>query len=192
MAAQQQQQREPRSGHVVQARREVAPHISWRPRIPGGLLSRACHTLPWGILIVSAQGTIDFYNRAYAQLRGIAPGALLGQPVALLDRRHRLRNLLRAGTLAPECTVPDERRQNREIILPVWEDDWSLIGVVVVVARAAEWPGIVREHPFEQVLAPRMARKASPLGADQDMGAGPRNRPGRSYHVASGQELHLD
>jgi PAS domain-containing protein len=131
------------SGQAFQAQREANPYAFSRPRIPGGLLSRVCHTLPWGILVVSAQGYIDFYNRAYAQLRGISPGALLGQPVDKLDRRHRLRELLHTGTLPPEQTVPDERRKNRELILPLWEEDWNLVGVVVVVVRADGWLNVV-------------------------------------------------
>jgi PAS domain-containing protein len=144
MAAHKPQQRDRwKSAQAFQAQRESDPSAFWRPRIPGGLLPRVCHTLPWGILVVSAQGYVDFYNRAYAQWRGISPGALLGQPVDKLDRRHRLRELLHTGTLPPEQTVPDERRKNRELILPLWEEDWNLVGVVVVVVRADGWLNVV-------------------------------------------------
>jgi PAS domain-containing protein len=152
MAPQKQQHRDRwRSGQVFHTHRQAESFALWRPRIPGGLLSRACHTLPWGILVVSAQGSIDFYNQAYAQLRGISPGALLGQPIAMLDRRHRLRELLHTGILPPERMVPDERRKNHEIILPLRNDDWSLIGAVVVIAGPDWWLNGVPGSSSQQV-----------------------------------------
>lgn len=108
-----------------------------RQVVPGGLLTRACHALPWAMLVVSAQGRVSYYNQAYAQLRGLPPGAFLGHPVAALDRRHRLRELLRTGRLPPERGVPGERRINQEIILPLWEEA-QLLGIVVVVLSAVE------------------------------------------------------
>jgi PAS domain-containing protein len=105
--------------------------------VPGGLLPRACHALPWGILVVSARGLVSYYNRAYARLRGLPPGAFLGHPIEALDRRHRLRELLHTGVLPAEHATSSERRTNREIILPLWEER-QLIGVLVVVIPAAE------------------------------------------------------
>jgi hypothetical protein len=80
---------------------------------------------------------------------------LLGQPIDKLDRRQRLRELLHTGTFPPERTVPDERRKNRERILPLWEEDWNLVGVVVVVVRAEERlnvvPGNYLDQPFSEI-----------------------------------------
>jgi PAS domain-containing protein len=159
MEARKQQHRDRwRSDQAFQDHRGAGSYAFRRPQIPGGLLSRACHTLPCGILVVSAQGTIDFYNRAYAQLRGISPGALLGQPVDMIERRHRLRELLHTGTLPPERRVPDERRKNHEIILPLRNDDLSLIGVVVVIAGADWWLNGVPGSSSQQ-LSPRDGRE---------------------------------
>jgi hypothetical protein len=69
----------------------------------------------------------------------------------MLERRHRLRELLRTGTLPPERTVPDERRKNHEIILPLWEEEWSLIGVVVVVTCADGRLNVVPGSSLAQV-----------------------------------------
>src|SRR5919108_3949741 len=76
---------------------------------------------------------MDFNNRKSPRLRGLAPGALLGHPVEALDRRRRVRELLRTGTLPPERGIPDERRIHQETIVPLWEGG-RLRGVVVVVS----------------------------------------------------------
>jgi len=112
------------SGRNHQQRDSLGPmedHQVWRQLVPGGLLSRVFHALPWGILVISGRGRVSFYNRTYAQLRGIALGAFLGHPVEQLDRRHRIRELLHTGQLPSERTMGQDRRTNREVILPLWE-----------------------------------------------------------------------
>jgi transcriptional regulator with PAS, ATPase and Fis domain len=99
----------------------------------GGMLQQAVDALDLGILVLAPTGRIVYYNRAYARLRSLAPGALLGHPVEALDRRRRVRELLRTGTLPPERGTPDERRVHPETIIPLWEGG-RLRGVVVVVS----------------------------------------------------------
>lgn len=123
----------------------VHPDITWRKQIPGDLLARAWHALPWGMLVVSAQGCITFYNQTYARLRGLAPGALLGHPIDQLDRRHRLQELLRTGTLPPERAVPHEQRKNQETIFPVWDENRDLTGAVVLVIPRVAGSAVFRE-----------------------------------------------
>jgi transcriptional regulator with PAS, ATPase and Fis domain len=99
----------------------------------GGLLQQAIDALDLGLLVLAPTGRIVYYNRAYARLRGLAPGILNGQPVEALDRRRRVRELLRTGTLPPERGMPDERRIHQETIVPLWEGG-RLRGVVVMVS----------------------------------------------------------
>jgi transcriptional regulator with PAS, ATPase and Fis domain len=112
---------------------EATPaHLGGGPGI-GGVLQQAIDALDLGILILAPTGRVVYYNRTYARLRGLAPGALLGHPVETLDRRRRVRELLRTGALPPERGVLDERRIHQETIVPLWEGG-RLQGVVVVVS----------------------------------------------------------
>src|SRR5262245_2144183 len=111
---------------------EASPARLWAGPEIDGLLQQAMDALDLGLLVLAPTGRIVYYNRAYARLRGIAPGALLGHPVDALDRRRRVRELLRTGTLPPERGTPDERRTHQETIVPLWEGG-RLRGVVVVV-----------------------------------------------------------
>jgi transcriptional regulator with PAS, ATPase and Fis domain len=100
----------------------------------GSMLQQAVDALDLGILVLAPTGRIVYYNRAYARLRALAPGALLGHPVEALDRRRRVRELLRTGTLPSERGTPDERRIHQETIVPLWDNGRPpLRGVVVVV-----------------------------------------------------------
>lgn len=99
----------------------------------GSMLQQAIDTLDLGLLVLAPTGRIVYYNRTYARLRGLAPGVLLDQPVEALDRRRRVRDLLRTGTLPPERGMTDERRTHRETIMPLWEGG-RLRGVVVIVS----------------------------------------------------------
>jgi len=112
---------------------EPIPARVWGGADIGSLLQQATDALDLGLLVLAPTGRIVYYNRAYARLRGLAPGALLGQPVEALDRRRRVRELLRTGTLPPERGIPDERRTHRETIVPLWEAG-RLRGVVVAVS----------------------------------------------------------
>jgi transcriptional regulator with PAS, ATPase and Fis domain len=99
------------------------------------LILRAYDTLEEGILVVSPGGEIRYYNQVYARLRHLSPGALLGHPLEEIDRRHRLRQLLRTGTLPPDVSPARERRRHRETLLPI-RDGEQLLGVVAVVNSA--------------------------------------------------------
>src|SRR5262245_41889128 len=112
---------------------EASPARLWGGPEIGGVLQQAMDALDLGLLVLAPTGRIVYYNRAYARLRGIAPGALLGHPVESLDRRRRVRELLRTKALPPERSVPDDRRIHQETIVPLWEGG-QLRGVVVVVS----------------------------------------------------------
>src|ERR671924_788640 len=112
---------------------EASPARLWGGPEIGGVLQQAMDALDLGLLVLAPTGRIVYYNRTYARLRGLAPGALLGHPVEALDRRRRVRELLRTGTLPPERVNTDERRIHREAIVPLWEGG-HLRGVVVVVS----------------------------------------------------------
>jgi transcriptional regulator with PAS, ATPase and Fis domain len=114
---------------------DATPSRLWGGSEIGGLLQQAMDALDPGLLILAPSGRIVYYNRAYASLRGIAPGALLGQPVEALDRRRRVRELLRTGVLPPDRGAADDRRIHQETIIPLWEGG-VLRGVVVVVNPA--------------------------------------------------------
>jgi transcriptional regulator with PAS, ATPase and Fis domain len=112
---------------------EASPARLWGGPEIGGVLQQAMDALDLGLLVLAPTGRIVYYNRTYARLRGLAPGALLGHPVEALDRRRRVRELLRTGTLPPDRGSSDERRIHQETIVPLWEGG-RLQGVVVVVS----------------------------------------------------------
>src|SRR6266511_1488361 len=114
---------------------EASPARLGGPEL-GNMLQQAVDALDLGILVLAPTGRIMYYNKAYARLRSLAPGALLGHPVEALDRRRRVRELLRTGTLPPERATSDDRRVHQETIIPLWEGG-RLRGVVVVVSPIA-------------------------------------------------------
>jgi transcriptional regulator with PAS, ATPase and Fis domain len=114
---------------------EASPARLGGPEL-GNMLQQAVDALDLGILVLAPTGRIMYYNKAYARLRSLAPGALLGHPVEALDRRRRVRELLRTGTLPPERATSDDRRIHQETIIPLWEGG-RLRGVVVVVSPIA-------------------------------------------------------
>jgi transcriptional regulator with PAS, ATPase and Fis domain len=109
------------------------------PGVPSLLVLAACDASDRGILIISKQGKISYYNSTYACLRGIPPGQLVGHLLEELDRRGAVRALLRSDTLPRDTSAAIERRKNRETFIPVSEEG-QLLGVVVVVTPAAEMP----------------------------------------------------
>jgi transcriptional regulator with PAS, ATPase and Fis domain len=111
---------------------DSSPARLWGGAEVGNMLQQAIDALDLGLLILAPTGRIVYYNRTYARLRGLAPGVLFDQPVEALDRRRRVRELLRTGTLPPERGTPDDRRTHQETIVPLWEGG-RLRGVVVVV-----------------------------------------------------------
>lgn len=129
---------------------EASPARLWGGPEVGGLLQQAMDALDLGLLVLAPTGRIVYYNRTYARLRGLAPGALLGQPVEALDRRRRVRELLRTGTLPPDRVTPDERRMHQETIVPLYEGG-RLRGVVVVVSPT---------QPRSELVGEEMRRRA--------------------------------
>jgi transcriptional regulator with PAS, ATPase and Fis domain len=132
---------------------EASPARLWGGPEIGGMLQQAMDALDLGLLVLAPTGRIVYYNRTYARLRGLAPGALLGQPVEALDRRRRVRELLRTGALPPERGKPDERRIHQETIVPVWEGG-RLCGVVVVVSPIQTRVGSGSEETRRRPLGP--------------------------------------
>ena len=99
---------------------EASPARLWGGSEIGGVLQQAMDALDLGLLVLAPTGRIVYYNRTYARLRGLAPGALLGHPVEALDRRRRVRELLRTGTLPPDRGISDERRIHQEDSKGLW------------------------------------------------------------------------
>lgn len=126
-----------------------------------GLLLRAYDAMPEGILVVSPQGQICYYNQAYARLRHLAPGALLGHPLEALDRRHRLRLFLRTGSLPPEPPVALERRRARETFLPIRDGD-QLLGVMVLVTPTNGRAENGRPNGVRRAVGPAGAEQSWP------------------------------
>jgi propionate catabolism operon transcriptional regulator len=122
-----------KNGEVEGVSWDASPARLWGGPEIGGVLQQAMDALELGLLVLAPTGRIVYYNRAYARLRGLAPGALLGHPVEALDRRRRVRELIRTGTLPPERGIPEERRLHQETIVPLWEGG-RLRGVVLVVS----------------------------------------------------------
>jgi transcriptional regulator with PAS, ATPase and Fis domain len=114
---------------------EVAGGEIWDQLAPKGLLGRACDALPWGILVVSTEGRVLYYNRAYALLRRLPLGAWLGHSIEALERRRAVLELLRTGRAPAPPAVAQERRRHREIVFPMRHGD-RLVGVVLVVLPA--------------------------------------------------------
>jgi len=101
------------------------------------LVLATCDDSDLGILIISKQGKISYYNDAYARLRRIPPGQLIGHSLDEIDRRKGVRVLLRSGTLPRITPVDIECRKNRETIIPI-NEEWQPMGAVVVVMPPAE------------------------------------------------------
>jgi transcriptional regulator with PAS, ATPase and Fis domain len=142
-----------RGGEVEGVAWEASPARLWGGPEIGGMLQQAMDALDLGLLVLAPTGRIVYYNRAYARLRGLAPGALLGQPVEALDRRRRVRELLRTGALPAERGKPDERRIHQETIVPVWEGG-RLCGVGVVVSPIQTRVGSGGEETHRRALGP--------------------------------------
>jgi transcriptional regulator with PAS, ATPase and Fis domain len=143
---------------------EASPARLWGGPEVGGLLQQAMDALDLGLLVLAPTGRIVYYNRAYARLRGLAPGALLGQPVEALDRRRRVRELLRTGTLPPDRGAPDDRRMHQETIVPLWEGG-RLRGVVVVVSPTQPRSELVGEEVSRRALGHGHGHQECPWSA---------------------------
>ncbi len=99
---------------------------------PTALALRAYDALNMGLLVVSHEGVISHYNSAYAQLRNIPLGTMIGQSVAALDRRETIRAFLESGTPRPEKAMDFDMRRNQETLIPIQEGR-HMLGCIVVV-----------------------------------------------------------
>ncbi len=90
-----------------------------------------------GILVVSQEGMILYYNAAFARLRKLAPGEMIGSPVDEIDRRGHVTALLHSGTPVAEKPIVPERRRNKEALIPIREGE-QVLGCVVVVTPVSE------------------------------------------------------
>ena len=110
---------------------------------PTDLALRAYDALNMGLLVVSHEGIISHYNSAYAQLRHIPLGRMIGHPIAELDRRESIQAFLATGVQQPEKPVDFEMRHNQETFIPIQEGP-QLLGCIVLVNSLAErFPGAV-------------------------------------------------
>lgn len=101
------------------------------------LIIGTCNALDQGLIIVSKEGKICYYNTAYSRLRQIHQSEMIGHRFEDLDRRKGLRQLLQLGTLPEELPVVLERRRNREKYIPIHEEG-KLLGITVLVAPVDE------------------------------------------------------
>ncbi|MGH8056395.1 MAG: sigma 54-interacting transcriptional regulator, partial [Candidatus Entotheonellia bacterium] len=124
---------------------------------PTGLAFRAYDVLEEGILLVSPQGYICYYNQAYAHQRRIPPHVLIGHSVEHVERRQRLQLLLRTGAVPPELEVVHERRRTRETLVPIREGE-QLLGVMVIVTPV--------RYQVEPTLLPTFKRASSQRGRE--------------------------
>jgi transcriptional regulator with PAS, ATPase and Fis domain len=99
---------------------------------PTDLILRAYDALDMGILVVSHDGIIHHYNTAYAELRNIALGEMVGHPVTVLDRRQSIGAFLRSGILPRAKPVDVDMRRNQETLVPIQEEG-QLLGCIVIV-----------------------------------------------------------
>ncbi len=104
---------------------------------PIDLISRAYDALDQGILVVTEEGLISHYNSAYAQLRNIGAGELVGQPLEILDRRNSITAYLRTGKIPPMKSVDFEQRRNKETVVPIRESGRLLGSMVLVTPTTA-------------------------------------------------------
>jgi transcriptional regulator with PAS, ATPase and Fis domain len=118
---------------------DTAPTPPGMPALiePTDLVLRAYDALHMGLLVVSQEGIINHYNSAYAQLRNIPLGQMIGRPVAELDRRESIQTFLATGVPPAERPVDFEMRRNQETFIPIQEGQ-QLLGCIVLVHTAAE------------------------------------------------------
>src|SRR5574337_141749 len=79
------------------------------PAIPEELVLAALDASDQGILIISKNARIIYHNAAYARLRQIPSGQMVGHPLEELDCRRDVRELLQSGSLPPDKTVVIEQ-----------------------------------------------------------------------------------
>ncbi len=110
---------------------------------PPSLLLRAFDALNFGILVVSHEGLVRYYNAAYARLRNIPSGEMMFRPLDEVERRRDMRRnirvLLHPGAFPPARHGPPEFQANGESLIPVYEGK-KLLGIVVVVMPPSETP----------------------------------------------------
>ena len=104
---------------------------------PTDLILRAYDALNMAIMVVSHDGIIHHYNTAYATLRNITPGEMVGSPVAKLDRRESIKAFLDSGVLPSTKSMALELRYNQETVVPI-HDAGQFLGCIVLVTPATD------------------------------------------------------
>lgn len=113
------------------------PHSMTESIDPADLALRAYDALNMGLLVVSHEGLISHYNSAYAQLRNIPLGQMIGHPVAEIDRRESIQAFLATGVPRLEKSADFNMRRNQESFIPIQEGR-QLLGCIVLVHPASE------------------------------------------------------
>ncbi|MFQ5929057.1 MAG: sigma-54 interaction domain-containing protein, partial [Acidobacteriota bacterium] len=126
------------------------------------LVFKGLDALDVGMLVISNSGTICYYNADYARRRKVAPGEMIGRSVDDLDRRGQVMALLRSGVVSPEKPVSPERRENKEVLIPIHEEG-QLLGCVVVVAPASAMADNAKHHARRRTLRPGAGEAAWPV-----------------------------
>ncbi len=131
---------EPQRRHVVPYDLDYdAERIARVGDEPIDLILRAYDALDQGILVVTEDGLISHYNAAYAQLRNIEAGNLVGKHLEVLDRRNSITAYLRTGKIPPVKSVDFEQRRNKETVVPIREGG-RLLGSMVLVTPVNAGP----------------------------------------------------
>lgn len=111
----------------------------WRKAtIPDALILAALDAADQAILIISKDERVVYHNAAYARLRQLPPGQMIGRPLGELDCRSAVRELIQSGAVPADKAVAFERRMHKESLVAVRDGQGDLLGVVVVVAPVAE------------------------------------------------------
>lgn len=118
--------------------KQPASDLLRMPVIPEELVLAALDASDQGILIISKDARIIYHNAAYARLRQIPSGQMVGHPLEELDCRRDVRELLQSGSLPPDKTVVIERRMHKESLVPVTNGQGDLLGVIVVMTPVNE------------------------------------------------------
>jgi len=84
---------------------------------------------------------------------------MVGRPVEELDRRQSIKTLLRTGRLPTKTPVVPERREVKQVLIPLW-DMGELVGVVVLIVSSSELakpnrPNLPRHLPSDKPGEPQ-------------------------------------
>lgn len=98
----------------------------------------ALNVIDQGILIISNDGHILYYNAAYAHFRQITLDGMIGCSHEELDYPRDMMELLQRGALPRDKTVAVDGHTYRESLTVVEDGQGDLLGVVVMVTATPE------------------------------------------------------